>query len=99
MPRRASPRGPRLHPLGDAAALVELGRRVDTALNTRAIGLAAALRKRRGVREAVPGYASVTLQYGPEPVTLSQMQDTVPNTVRSTQGAPSTVPRHYTHVN
>jgi hypothetical protein len=39
-----------MHPLGDAAALVEIGSRVDTALNTRAIGLAAALRKRRGVR-------------------------------------------------
>jgi len=88
MPRRASPRGPRLHPLGDAAALVELGRRVDTALNPRAIGLAAALRKRRGVREAVPGYASVTLHYDPEQVTLAQLQATVRNLFRSRPAPP-----------
>ena len=89
MPRRASPpRGPRLHALGDAAALVELGRRVDTALNTRAIGLAAALRKRRGVREAVPGYASVTLHYDPEQVTFAQLQATVRNLVRARPAPP-----------
>src|SRR2546421_593468 len=64
-----APRWPRIHPLGDAALLVELGRRVDTALNTRALALAAALAKRRDVREAVPGYASVAVHYDPEQVT------------------------------
>jgi KipI family sensor histidine kinase inhibitor len=64
-----APRSLRIHPLGDAALLVELGRRVDTALNTRALALAAALRKRRDVREAVPGYASVAVHYDPEQVT------------------------------
>jgi len=64
-----APRSLRIDPLGDAALLVELGRRVDTALNTRALALAAALRKRRDVREAVPGYASVTVYYDPEQVT------------------------------
>ena len=59
----------RIEPLGDAALLVELGHRVDTALNTRALALAAALRKRRDVREAVPGYASVAVHYDPEQVT------------------------------
>lgn len=58
-----------IHPLGDAALLVELGRRVDTALNTRALALAAALQRRRDVREAVPGYASVAVHYDPEQVT------------------------------
>ena len=59
----------RIEPLGDAALLVELGQRVDTALNTRALALAAALQKRRDVREAVPGYASVAVHYDPEQVT------------------------------
>jgi len=88
MPRRASPRGPRLHALGDAAALVEIGRRVDTALNTRAIGLAAALRKRRGVREAVAGYASVTIHYDPDQVTFAQLQATVRNLFRARPAPP-----------
>jgi KipI family sensor histidine kinase inhibitor len=59
----------RISPLGDAALLVELGRRVDTALNTRALSLAAAVAKKRGVKEAVGGYASVTVHYDPEQVT------------------------------
>lgn len=62
-------RSVRIAPLGDAALLVELGQRVDTALNTRALALAAALDKRRDVREAVPGYASVAVHYDPEQVT------------------------------
>ncbi len=66
MPAR---RSLRIEPLGDAALLVELGQRVDTALNTRALALAAALQKRRDVREAVPGYASVAVHYDPEQVT------------------------------
>jgi KipI family sensor histidine kinase inhibitor len=98
MPPRPSParrppakrpgRGPRLHPLGDAAALVEIGTRVDTALNTRAIGLAAALRKRRGVREAIPGYASVTIHYEPGQVTFEQLRATVRNLVRARPAPP-----------
>jgi len=55
-----------VYPLGDQAVLIELGRRIDTALNSRAIALARALRQRRGVLEATPGYASVTLRYDPE---------------------------------
>src|SRR5258708_6584549 len=59
----------RAHPLGEAAALAELGTRLDTALNTRAIALAAALKKRRDVRQAVAGHASVTVQFDPDQVT------------------------------
>jgi KipI family sensor histidine kinase inhibitor len=57
------------HPLGDAALLAELGTRLDTALNTRAIALAAALKKRRDVRQAVAGYASVTVHFDPDQTT------------------------------
>jgi len=69
MPQPRSVQRVRIHPLGDTALLAELGSRLDTALNTRAIGLAAALRKRRDVRQAVAGYASVTVHYDPEQTT------------------------------
>jgi inhibitor of KinA len=59
----------KVQPLGDTALLAELGTRLDTALNTRAIALAAALKKRRDVRQAVAGYASVTVQFDPDQVT------------------------------
>lgn len=65
----AARRSVKIAPLGDAALLVELGQRIDTALNTRALALAAALGARRDVREAVPGYATVAVHYDPEQVT------------------------------
>src|SRR5579872_6432507 len=65
---RSSPRI-RLHPLGDTALLAELGTRLDTALNTRAIALASALKKRRDVRQAVAGYAAVTVHFDPDQTT------------------------------
>ena len=66
--RQPAPRV-RIHALGDTALLAELGTRLDTALNTRAIALAAALKKRRDVRQAIAGYASVTVHYDPEQAT------------------------------
>src|SRR4030088_2670163 len=66
------PRSPpkvRIYPLGDTALLGELGTRLDTALNTRAIALASALKKRRDVRQAVAGYASVTVHFDPDQIT------------------------------
>ena len=63
----------RIQPLGEAALLAELGTRIDTALNTRAIALAAALRKRRDVRQAIAGYASVTVQFDPDQATQESL--------------------------
>jgi inhibitor of KinA len=63
----------RIQPLGDAALLAELGTRLDTALNTRAIALASALKKRRDVRQAVAGYASVTVQFDPDQATHASL--------------------------
>jgi inhibitor of KinA len=65
---RARPRL-RIQPLGDTALLAELGTRLDTALNTRAIALAAALKKRRDVRQSIAGYASVTVHFDPDQAT------------------------------
>src|SRR2546427_11422976 len=59
----------RLHPLGDTALLAELGPRLDTGLNTGAIALATALKKRRDVRQAVAGYAGVTVHFDPDQTT------------------------------
>jgi inhibitor of KinA len=70
-------RWPRIEPMGDAAVLVELGQRVDTALNTRALALAGALRGRRGVREVVPGYASVVVLYDPEQLSPKTLASSV----------------------
>jgi inhibitor of KinA len=67
-PLRSTPRL-RIHPLGDTALLAELGTRLDTALNTRAIALATALKKRRDVRQTVAGYASVTVHFDPDQIT------------------------------
>jgi inhibitor of KinA len=67
-PLRSTPRL-RIHPLGDTALLAELGTRLDTALNTRAIALATALKKRRDVRQVVAGYASVTVHFDPDLIT------------------------------
>src|SRR4029077_18918792 len=72
MPRRRSTiRSPRVRvqPLGDTAVLAELGSRLDTALNTRAIALAAALKRRRDVGQAVAGPASVTVSFDPDQIT------------------------------
>lgn len=73
MPAPRSTYRVRIHPLGDAALLAELGTRLDTALNTRAIALASALKKRRDVRQAIAGYASVTIHFDPDHTTHDAM--------------------------
>lgn len=89
------PRSPRVEPLGDAAALVELGQRVDTALNTRSIALGTALRARRGVREVVPGYASVVVHYDPEQLSFKALKGAVQRLVaaKPPPGAPGRLHR------
>ena len=59
----------RILPLGDTALLAELSTRLDTAVNTRAIALAAALKKRRDVRQAVAAHGTVTVQFDPDQIT------------------------------
>jgi KipI family sensor histidine kinase inhibitor len=63
----------RIHPLGDTALLAELGTRLDTALNTRAIALATALKKRRDVRQTVAGYTGVTVHFDPDQTTVDAL--------------------------
>lgn len=59
----------RIVPLGDSALFAELTTRLDTALNTRAIALAAALQKRRDVRRATAAHGTVTVRFDPDQVT------------------------------
>lgn len=69
--RQRAPRSrSRVHALGDAALYVELGSRLDPALSSRALNLAGALRRRRGVHEVVAGHASVTVHFDPDAVNL-----------------------------
>src|SRR5439155_11700419 len=63
----------RVQPLGDTALIAQLGSRLDTALNTRAIALAAALKKRRDVRQAVAAHGTVTVQFDPDQITLEAL--------------------------
>ncbi|MGH7904021.1 MAG: 5-oxoprolinase subunit PxpB [Candidatus Dormibacteraceae bacterium] len=85
----AGPREPcRIHPLGDAALLIEIGSRVDTALNSRALALAAALGRRPDVREAVAGYASVTVHYDPDTVDMESLEDAIRRRMARPRGTP-----------
>jgi inhibitor of KinA len=57
----------RIAPAGDSALLVEFAQKIDERINARAIALAERLRRRCGtaVRDAVVGYATLTLYYDP----------------------------------
>jgi len=79
-----SGQGLRVAPLGDAALLVEFDNRVDPRLNARALALAAALERRRGIREAVPGYASVAVHYDPERISYRKLVTVVERLARTT---------------
>lgn len=81
--KMAARRRARISALGDAALLVELGQRIDTALNTRALALAAALEKRRDVKEAVAGYATVAVYYDPDQVTYRGLSGAIQKLVQA----------------
>lgn len=78
----------RFHPLGDAALVIELGSRIDTALNSRCHALAAALSRRSGVREAAAGYSTVVVHYDPERTSYKALVTAARKVVRP-RSAPS----------
>lgn len=61
---------------------MQLGHRIDSALNSRAIALAASLRGQRGVRDVVAGYASVTVHYDPDQVRVSALERAIGRRLR-----------------
>ena len=67
----------KVYPLGDTALLAVLTDRLDTAFNTRAIALAAGLKKRRDVRQAVAAHGTVTVQFDPEQTTLEALSASI----------------------
>src|SRR5256885_1200548 len=77
MPPPRSTQRVRISPLGDTALLADLGSRLDTALNTRAIALAAALKKRRDVRQAVAAHGTVTVQFDPDQITIDALSASI----------------------
>jgi inhibitor of KinA len=77
MPPQRSTAKVRIHPLGDTGLLAVLTERLDTALNTRAIALAAALKKRRDVRQAVAAHGTVTVQFDPDQITLEALSASI----------------------
>jgi inhibitor of KinA len=67
MSTEATPEIVRIAPAGDSALLVELPQTISPAVNGRAIALADAIRRRCGtaVRDAVVGYATLTVYFDP----------------------------------
>lgn len=58
---------PRIVPAGDSAVLVEFEQKIDPAINARVIALAGRVERRFGsaIRDAVPGYATLTVYFDP----------------------------------
>lgn len=65
----------RIHPLGDAALLIELGSRIDVRLNGKARDLARRLRQLTGVEDAVASYCAVTVYYEPARVSFNRIRE------------------------
>jgi KipI family sensor histidine kinase inhibitor len=79
-----------VRPAGDAAVMVDLGHRIDLALNRRLHALAARLRQDLAGAEVVPGYSSLLVSYDPETVTYDVVEEIVRHAAASTDGpAPS----------
>ncbi len=84
----------RVLPVGDAAALVELGHAIDPATNARTRALDAALLARPfdGLRESVPAYASVLVCYDPARTSFTEVVSAVRERASAAEarvGAPS----------
>jgi KipI family sensor histidine kinase inhibitor len=91
---------PEIEPLGDRALTIRLGDRMDAGLAALARGLAARLRGVSGVREAVPGYATVTLFYDAATVDYHTLAATVtpmltPEPTLSASGVEHVIPVRY----
>jgi KipI family sensor histidine kinase inhibitor len=82
------PTGPRLAPAGDAAVLVTLGERIDPALNDRVHALAEALRPLPWVEDAIPGYASLLVEYDPLAASHAEVEAAVCQALHALPAAP-----------
>jgi len=90
---------------GDAALVVQLQERIDPALNGWCVSLARALEVRLGtaIRDAVVGYASVTVYFDPMRIDAAWLEDEIAAAAQETEfemdgprdGAVVEVPVHY----
>lgn len=80
---------PRVLPVGDAAASLELGDAIDPALNARVRALDAALQQRgvAGFREAVPSYRSLLVCYDRERTRFVDVRQELLRLARDASGA------------
>jgi KipI family sensor histidine kinase inhibitor len=88
---------PDIEPLGDRALTIRLGDRMDAGLAALARGLAARLRGISGVREAVPGYATVTVFYDADYASMRSAVEPViaTATAESAAGPEHVIPVRY----
>ncbi len=64
---------PRFVPVGDQALLIEFGEVIDDRLNARVQALAAAVADIDGVQDIIPTYRSLTLQFDPLVIELTDL--------------------------
>ena len=81
----------RIAPAGDSALLLEFPQRIDPVINARAILLAERLRRRCGtaVRDAVVGYATVTVYFDPLVVDAAWLEAEMRDAVLAPDDAPT----------
>ena len=87
---------PRVLPLGDSAATVELGDGIDPALNARVVALDRALARSpfAGLREAVPTYRALLVLYDPARAAFTEVRDAL---LARAAAVPEALPRGRLH--
>jgi 5-oxoprolinase (ATP-hydrolysing) subunit B len=87
-------------PLGDRALTIRLGDSMNEALAALARGVALRTRSLPGVRDAVPGYATVTLFFDPSVTSFTALAEAAqahasPDAAQPTSGAEHVIPVRY----
>lgn len=89
---------PQICPVGEAAVLVELGDRLDRAINQKVFTLDGWLAQSplAGVTAQVPGYCSLLVSYDPQQLTYDRVTDWLAEGLQSCPAAPDRQPRQVT---
>ena len=85
-----------LKPLGDSALLVELGNKIDSAINQRVHALNALLQANSiaGIVETVPAYCTLLIHYDPLTLTFNQVTHWVQDKLTQVDDSLNRKPRH-----
>ncbi len=98
LPSTTTPETFRLVPLGDAALTVELGNKIDPAVNDVVISFADLVRAQawEGVMDVVPTYRSITIHFDPHGLDIDKLSNKLLELRRSTEQltAPSGTQQH-----